>query len=263
MEIKYTLLGLLVYAAMLLWLLALGLYFRTRRGGSRLFAGGFLVLAAAFVLRWIQVRHAPLQNMFEVMLTIAMLMYPFWLLSQKFLLAQFAPAAVILGLIILVPVGFRFSADPQHLPPALNSWLFIPHVASYMLAYAILGLAMAQAILQLITALWPIGLDGHRCEEATYRLIGFGFPLLTLGLVLGAVWGQLAWSDYWQWDPKELWSLTTLLAYLAYFHFRNHFGKKYMRANAVLAIVGGACVIITLLWVSLSSLFQSMHNYAS
>ena len=47
-----------------------------------------------------------------------------------------------------------------------------------------------------------------------------GFRLLTLGLLLGSLWGKLAWGDYWGWDPKELWSLVCWLIYLGYFHFR-------------------------------------------
>jgi ABC-type transport system involved in cytochrome c biogenesis permease subunit len=267
LSIKFTTLGLLIYAAMLLWLLAgLACLPRGRRWqkqSSRLFAGGFLLLVSACALRWWQAGQPPLQSMFEVMLTLGMFIYPLWVFSEKFLQARFQATAVILGLAVLVPVGFVFQAQASELPPALRSWLFIPHVAAYMLAYAILILAGAQAAMQLICHRRGNSADAQLCELASSKLVGLAFPLLCLALALGAVWGQLAWADYWHWDPKELWSLATILIFAAYLHFRRHFGKKYMRINAIIVIVGCACVIVTLLWVNLSRLFQGMHNYAS
>jgi len=96
-----------------------------------------------------------------------------------------------------------------------------------------------------------------------YNGIRVGFPLLTLGLILGSYWGKQAWGDYWGWDPKELWSLVSWLVYIAYFHVRYMFGKRHARLNSLLAILGMAAIIITLLWVNLSRLFPGLHSYAS
>jgi ABC-type transport system involved in cytochrome c biogenesis permease subunit len=94
-------------------------------------------------------------------------------------------------------------------------------------------------------------------------MICAGFPLLTLGLILGSVWGKLAWGDYWGWDPKELWSLASWLVYVGYFHFRCMFGKTRPSINSIWAIVGMAVIVITLLWVNLSKLFTGLHTYAT
>ena len=263
MSIKFTILGLLIYAAMLLWLLAVLTCLRWRKQSSQLFAGGFLLLISALVLRWFQAGHPPLQSLFEVMLALGAFIYPLWMFSQKYLHARFQAAAIVLGIAVLVPVGFVFHAAPANLPPALQSPLFVPHVAAYMLAYAILILAGAQAVMQLVSSRFGRQLDARACEAASYRMVRLAFPILCLALVLGAVWGRLAWADYWHWDPKELWSLATFLVYAAYLHFRRHLGKKYMRINAIIVIVGCACVIVTLIWVNLSRLFEGRHNYAS
>jgi len=100
-------------------------------------------------------------------------------------------------------------------------------------------------------------------EQATYRVICLGFPLLTLGLILGSYWGKLAWGDFWGWDPKELWSLVSWLIYLGYFHFRHMFGRKHARINSTWALLGMVAIIITLLWVNLSRIFSGLHSYAS
>ena len=163
---------------------------------------------------------------------------------------------------MLVPPGFIWPAAPRKLPPALQCWLFGPHVAVYLSAYVIMAKATVQALSQLIvkTDREQTNLVPH--EEGAYRLICLGFPLLTLGLIMGSWWGKLAWGDYWGWDPKELWSLASWLIYVAYFHWRYMFGKKHARLNSLLAVVGFFAIVITLLWVNLSRLFAGLHSYA-
>jgi ABC-type transport system involved in cytochrome c biogenesis permease subunit len=89
-----------------------------------------------------------------------------------------------------------------------------------------------------------------------------GLPLLTAGLLLGSVWGQQAWGDYWGWDPKELWSLVSWLLYVGYLHFRSLYGSRHARLNSLWVIAGILAVLITLIWVNLSRLFPGLHNYA-
>jgi ABC-type transport system involved in cytochrome c biogenesis permease subunit len=183
---------------------------------------------------------------------------------------------MLIGAIVLLPAGFVFDAEPQQLPPALQSWLFAPHVAVYMLSYVFMAKAACQAVFQLIgfTRKPPVVQANENLlpyEDATYCMICAGFPLLTLGLVLGSVWGQLAWGDYWGWDPKELWSLASWLVYVGYFHFRymsrkgclTAFGKTRPRINSIWAVAGMAVIVITLLWVNLSKLFIGLHTYAT
>ena len=100
-------------------------------------------------------------------------------------------------------------------------------------------------------------------EPAAHRMVRLGFPLLTLGLVLGAVWGKIAWGDYWNWDPKELWSLVSWLVFVGYLHVRYMFGTRYPRANAALVVAGLAAIILTLLWLNLAPRFSGgLHSYA-
>ncbi|MEL7315417.1 MAG: c-type cytochrome biogenesis protein CcsB, partial [Cyanobacteria bacterium J06559_3] len=57
-------------------------------------------------------------------------------------------------------------------------------------------------------------------DNISYRIIGLGFPLLTIGIISGAVWANEAWGSYWSWDPKETWALITWLVFAAYLHAR-------------------------------------------
>jgi ABC-type transport system involved in cytochrome c biogenesis permease subunit len=261
MAIKWTFQGYLIYVAIAAFVLSAVLRaFRAGRTAETLGIAGFLASAAGVAYRWAHVEHVPLQSMFEVFLFLGAAVYPLSLFWRRFLDARAEIADALIAAVVLFPAGFVFSAEAQPLPPALRSWLFIPHVGAYMLAYVILFAAGAQAVRQIFAS----GENSPRFEQATYRLVKFAFPVLTLGLVLGSVWGKLAWGDYWNWDPKELWSLATWLVYLTYFHFRAIFRDKAPRINSGLALAGCAFVILTLLWVNLAArLFPGMHTYAT
>ncbi|MDD5326447.1 MAG: cytochrome c biogenesis protein CcsA [Phycisphaerae bacterium] len=262
MDIKYTFQGMLIYITIAAYLFAfLATVIRLQRAGRFLYVFGFAVSVFAFMYRWFHVGHIPFQNLFEVFLSLGMLIYPVSLFCRRVLRVGGSPADMLIGAIVLFPAGFIFSAEPQHLPPALQSWLFGPHVAVYILSYIFMAKAAYQAGCQLAGVAQKENLLPY--EDATYRMICTGFPLLTLGLILGSVWGKLAWGDYWGWDPKELWSLASWLVYVGYFHFRYMFGKTRPRANSIWAIAGMAVIVITLLWVNLSKLFIGLHTYAS
>jgi ABC-type transport system involved in cytochrome c biogenesis permease subunit len=204
----------------------------------------------------------PLQNLFEVFLCLGMI-YPVSLFCRRVLRVGGYGADMLIGAIVLFPAGFVFNAEPQQLPPALQSWLFTPHVAVYMLSYIFMAKAAFQAICQLAGRNSRPGENLLPPEEATYRMIYAGFPLLTLGLILGSYWGKQAWGDYWGWDPKELWSLASWLVFVGYFHYRYMSGSKHPRINSLWAIAGMAAIVITLLWVNLSRIFAGLHSYAT
>ncbi len=264
MHLKLTIQGLWIYATMLAYLLAfVGLLFiKSKKIGGRLYVLGFVLAAVSFAYRWYHVGHVPLQNLFEVFLCLGMLMYPLSVFCRRFLGVRAEAADTMIGFVVLFPAGFVFDAEPRMLPPALQVWLFAPHVAAYMFSYVLMAKACLQAVKQLICG------DGDdplatAYEQGTFRIICLGFPLLTLGLILGAWWGKIAWGDYWNWDPKELWALVSWLVYLGYLHFRYMFGTIHPRVNSALAICGSAAILITLLWVNLARIFAGLHSYAS
>ncbi len=265
MALKLTTQGLLIYATMAAYLAAAAAMLLRRRGVGRvLYFVGFVAATAAFAYRWYDAEHVPLQNLFEVFICLGMLMYPLSLFCRRFLGVGGEAADALMAFVILFPAGFVFKAELQKLPPALQSWLFVPHVAAYMFAYVVLIKASVQAVAQLVLDSDPQeeGLVPH--ERGTYSMVRLGFPLLTLGLILGAVWGKVAWGDYWNWDPKELWSFVTWLVYVGYLHFRHMFGRKHPRVNSTLALSGAVAIVVTLLWVNLSRLFSGgLHSYAS
>ena len=95
-------------------------------------------------------------------------------------------------------------------------------------------------------------------DNISYRMIGLGFPLLTIGIIAGAVWANEAWGSYWSWDPKETWALITWLVFAAYLHSRITRGWQGRRP-AILAASGFLVVWICYLGVNL--LGKGLHSY--
>ncbi|MBD1910825.1 c-type cytochrome biogenesis protein CcsB [Leptolyngbya sp. FACHB-8] len=95
-------------------------------------------------------------------------------------------------------------------------------------------------------------------DNVSYRIIGLGFPLLTIGIIAGAVWANEAWGSYWSWDPKETWALITWLVFAAYLHARITRGWQGRRP-ALLAASGFLVVWICYLGVNL--LGKGLHSY--
>ena len=95
-------------------------------------------------------------------------------------------------------------------------------------------------------------------DNISYRIIGLGFPLLTIGIIAGGVWANEAWGSYWSWDPKETWALILWLVFAAYLHSRITKGWQG-RKPAILAAVGFVVVWICYLGVNL--LGKGLHSY--
>lgn len=94
-------------------------------------------------------------------------------------------------------------------------------------------------------------------DQAIYRSIAYGFPLLTMVIITGAVWAQHVWQRWWSWDPKETASLVTWLIYAGYLHGRRNRNWQG-RASARFAVLGFLAVLFTFAGVNF---LNSLHSY--
>ncbi|MFY7831998.1 MAG: c-type cytochrome biogenesis protein CcsB [Pseudanabaena sp.] len=99
---------------------------------------------------------------------------------------------------------------------------------------------------------------GETLDNLSYRAIGLGFPLLTIGIIAGGVWANEAWGSYWSWDPKETWSLITWLVFAAYLHTRITKGWQG-RKPAILASVG--LLVVWTCYLGVNLLGKGLHSY--
>nr|YP_002000369.1 cytochrome c biogenesis protein [Oedogonium cardiacum]ABU88162.1 heme attachment to plastid cytochrome c protein [Oedogonium cardiacum]ACC97211.1 heme attachment to plastid cytochrome c [Oedogonium cardiacum] len=95
-------------------------------------------------------------------------------------------------------------------------------------------------------------------DNLSYRILGIGFPFLTIGILSGSVWANEAWGSYWSWDPKETWALLTWLVFAVYFHSRlikGWEGKK----PAILATFG--FIVVWICFIGVNLLKSGLHSY--
>ena len=218
-------------------------------------------LTACLVLRTIAVGHGPFSNQYEFSVAFGWGMIAAYVYFEHRYHVR-TIALLILPLtagLLLYAMSVGATANP--LVPALqNNLLLTIHVAVAIVAYGAFSVSFAAAALYLIQPE-----EGRRglpkpalLDEIGYRAVIIGFPLLTLVVVLGAVWAEIAWGTYWSWDPKETASLLTWLVYGAYLHARVARGWVGRRA-AWLLIAAFGCVLLTFFG---NLFFGGLHSYA-
>ena len=203
-----------------------------------LYGLAFLCALAMLLHRGFVTGHPPMQNLYEFLMCAAVLIPVLTWVSAKADRQDTLLVDAALLALVMVPVCFVMDGGAKRLMPALQSPFFVPHVGSYVLGYILL-----------VRAAFGAG----------RRLVCVGFLLLTAGLVLGAAWGKVCWGHWWQFDPKEMWSLATWFVYAAFFHLR---ARLSPRATNVFLAVGAVMIVLTLTWVNLSRIFPGMHSYA-
>ena len=95
-------------------------------------------------------------------------------------------------------------------------------------------------------------------DNLSYRILGFGFPLLTMGLFSGAIWANQTWGSYWSWDPKETWALITWFIFAIYFHTRLSKGWSGFKSS-LLASFG--FIIIWICYLGVNLMGKGLHSY--
>ena len=220
-----------------------------------------LLMTGVLITRTIATGHAPFSNHYEfaIAFTWGMLLaqvYFEWRYRIRTMSVITLP--VILAMLIYAST---MSYKPHPLMPALqNSPLLTLHVFTASLGYGAALVSFAAAVMYLLAPYvkwkgWP---SRESLDELGYKATVVTFPMLTLMLILGSIWGNVAWGRYWGWDPKETAALVTWLIYGAYLHARvtrSWRGKK----SAWLLVLAFAAVVFTYLG---NLFFGGLHAYA-
>jgi cytochrome c-type biogenesis protein CcsB len=239
-----------------------------------LFAGVIIETAAIFV-RWYEsyqmgIGRAPLTNLYESLVFFALTIAVTYLLVERKFGIKTAGAFVTPFPFIIMAYASLNPNEIQPLVPALQSNWLIAHVVTCFVGYAAFAVSFGVSVLYLFKvnaenkpskregALLDYLPASDLLDEVGYKTIAIGFPLLTIGIITGAFWANVAWGTYWSWDPKETWSLIVWLIYAAYLHARITRGWKGKKA-AVLSIIGFLATIFCYLGVNL--ILSGLHSY--
>jgi cytochrome c-type biogenesis protein CcsB len=162
--------------------------------------------------------------------------------------------AFVLPIVALLSLNVT-AARPGALPPVLASaWIWI-HIALAMVGIAAFVFNFVGAIMYLLQerqlkAKRP-GAFYYRLpalqtlDRLTFRTLALGFPFLTIGLLLGALWARAAWGGTLTFDPIAFFSLVAWIVYASTLAGRAAAGWHGRRA-AYGAIIGFAALVLTL-----------------
>ncbi len=220
-----------------------------------------LTMAGIIIFLWIHFERPPMRSIGETRLWYAFFMplvggitYRLW--KYRWFLSY----SLLMGMVFLLINVLKPDIFVKHLPPALQSAWFVPHVVVYILGYSLLA---ASAIVSLYYLLNPgINISVQITDRAD-KLVYSGFTMISLGLIFGALWAKVAWGNYWSWDPKETWALITWLVYLIYIHYRLRSSDKVHARKAMLYLVF-AFMIMLLAWMGMKFIpaaQNSVHVY--
>ncbi|MEW2418545.1 c-type cytochrome biogenesis protein CcsB [Streptomyces sp. NPDC046866] len=239
----------------------------------------FLIEAGSVVTRALSVERAPWGNMYEFSLTFSTVAVGAYLVLLA-LKKNVRWLGLLLVTTVLLDLGIAVTwlyTDSDQLVPALHSyWLWI-HVSTAIFCGAVFYIGAAGAVLYLFRDSYESQLEAGRTpgkfrssvlerlpsaaslDKFSYRINAAVFPLWTFTIIAGAIWAGDAWGRYWGWDPKEVWSFVTWVAYACYLHARATAGWKGRKA-AYLALFAFACWIWNYYGVNI--LLSGKHSYA-
>lgn len=193
----------------------------------------------------------------------------FLVMCRRYALEWMGPVVVAFVLSCLMAAVLLLYGPVAPLTEALYSpWLVI-HVVAAVVATGAFSLGGILSVLYLLkersTAssgyLFRLP-DLKTLDLLSYRMHAFGFPVWTFAvLIAGPIWAHEAWSNYWNWDPKEVWAFITFVVYAAYLHARATAGWKGRRA-AYLAILGLVTLWFNFIGINYFST-STQHGYAA
>ena len=204
------------------------------------------------------------------------------------------PVAVLINGFANLTLSPEMQKSSPLVPALQSNWLMM-HVSMMLLSYATLIMGSLLCILFLVISrnkdvdlkimddsslpLYNIMLDYYEAkllspsneiselgklkllqsiDNWSYRIIGLGFPFLTIGIISGGVWANEAWGSYWSWDPKETWALITWLVFATYLHARITKGWEGKKT----AILGGlGFFVIWICYLGVNFLGKGLHSY--
>ena len=253
---------------------------------KKLVLGGNLIFCITLMLRWINEGYFPLSNLYESLIFLS------WGLSTLHLFIEQKTQSRVIGA-IATPLtffisGFACLALPNEMQQALSlvpslqsNWLMM-HVSMMMISYATLIVGSLISIVYLAISFFVEKEQKLAVENESqflfskqkvnlskisllqtmdiwsYRVIGLGFPFLTIGIISGAVWANEAWGSYWSWDPKETWALITWLIFAIYLHARLLKGWQGKKAATVSSL---GFFILWICYLGVNFLGKGLHTY--
>jgi cytochrome c-type biogenesis protein CcsB len=231
---------------------------------------GFVSHAASILLRgYEQQSLAPSQDYESFSLFAALTVLAFLLVYWKYKIPSIGffafPAIFVMTFIANLAYASQQAVPDTYWGVASilrSRWIYI-HTPLIVLGYVAFFVAFSAAVLYLIQErelklkrVFHNRLPSLEiCDDLAYRALAVGFPLMTLGILSGALWAQQqppVPGATWMADPKILIAFLTWFIYLLLIHYRLIAGWRGKKA-AYLAIAGFVSVLVTFSFSGLST----------
>jgi cytochrome c-type biogenesis protein CcsB len=220
---------------------------------------GFALLTVYMVLRGIEAKRLPMSNQFEFATAFAWGVGLLNILLHLKLKQDWESTIALPAIFLIISYAAFLPREIYEIMPALKSAWFSLHIGSAVFSYAAFALAGCMGIRYIIS--YKKNKDDKQLihnDYLSYRLIAFGFLMLTVVILSGCIWAEQAWSVWWSWDPKETWALITWIIYAMYLHQRIRIGWQGIKM-AWFAIIAVVCVLFT--FVGVNTLLSGLHSY--
>ncbi len=219
---------------------------------------GFASHTITIISRWVEAGRTPATSPHESLTFFS------WAIVAIYLLIAVRYKQKVLGAFI-TPFAFLLLITASLLPreiiplaPVLESYWLPVHVILAFMGNAFFAIAFFLGIMYIIQqrylkkrklkGLYYILPSLETLDELNYRCLQFGFPLLTLAIISGAIWSEYSIGAYWDWQPRQVWSLITWFLYAALLHGRLTVGwrgkKAAMLSGAAFMVLLGSFLII-------------------
>ena len=228
----------------------------------------FLVQTFGLGVRWYISGHAPWSNGYESMIYISWATMLAGFIFMKRSAVTLGVTTLLAGITLLTAHMSWLNPELTNLVPVLKSnWLTI-HVATITASYGFLGLGCMVAFLNLWLMIFRTKSNAERLNLALKELMLIiemalmaGIVLLVIGNFLGGIWANESWGRYWGWDPKESWTLVTIILYSFTLHLtlipaiRNTFTFSFM------SFISFGAVLMT--YFGVNYYLTGLHSYAA
>lgn len=233
---------------------------------------GFILHTIGLALRWYISGHAPWSNGYESMIYVAWAITLSGIYFSKQSNLALATTAILTGITLFVAHLSWMEPQITTLAPVLKSYWLTIHVSVITASYGFLALSCLLGFISLCMFIFAnpknendnffktlfIIKESNRINEMSILM---GLVFLIIGNFLGGIWANESWGRYWGWDPKETWTLVSIIIYSIIIHLKyiKNIMSEYLLS--LLSVLSYFSIIMT--YFGVNYFLSGKHSYAA
>jgi len=231
------------------------------RAAAASLVAGFILHTGSFTSRIASIGFPPVTNLHDALSFMA------WAIIGIYLLILIRYKIRIIGLFIS-PIALILMLSAYSMPneiavfvvPYMKTFWLPVHIILVFIGNGFFAVAFAVAVMYLLQErqlkskkmgrMYHLLPSINILDTINHRAILWGFPLLTLGIIFGAIVARHMRGAFLAWGNREIWTLTTWLLYAVLIHGRIYSGWRGKKA-AALSILTFIVLLITFFGINI------------